>query len=147
MIGEMLWSFRKCRKMQVWRRLGKVAVNNLFSPTTLDKIFGIMQRSPVKMDKTSKICYLILRVFWQVLSKFDFWKENRVLGCVSTQNFNFSNPSWFLKILNLKWFFNSWGNSCTKFVILDIKYRFTCADSNLCQVIENGQNIMIAIVD
>ena len=32
-------------------------------PTTLDKIFGTKQRNPVKSDKTSKVFYLIFRVF------------------------------------------------------------------------------------
>ena len=31
--------------------------------TTLDKIFGTKLRNPVKLNKTSKGCYLILRVF------------------------------------------------------------------------------------
>ena len=36
------------------------------------------------------------------------------------------------KILSLKSFGNSWGNFCSKFVVLDIKYRFTCGYSDLC---------------
>ena len=41
----------------------------------------------------------------------------------------------------------SFGNSCTKFVILDVKYRFTCGDSDLCLNIKKCQNIMTWIVD
>ena len=33
----------------------------------------------------------------------------------------------FPKIVSLKLF----GNSCTKFVMLDIKYHFTCGDSDV----------------
>ena len=37
-------------------------------------------------------------------------------------------------------------NSCTKFVVLDIKYRFTCGVSNLNKIIKKCQNIMTRIV-
>ena len=37
----------------------------------------------------------------------------------------------FPKILSLKLFGNSFGNSCTKFFMLDIKYHFTCGDSDV----------------
>ena len=70
--------------------------------------------------------------FWQLLSKFNFWKEDWALGCMFTQIWHFSNISLFPKILSLKPFDNSWGNSCRKFVMLDIKYRFTCGYSDLC---------------
>ena len=40
------------------------------------------------------------------------------LGYVSTQTWDFPNISLFPKILSLKSFGNSWGNSCTKFAIL-----------------------------
>ena len=33
--------------------------------------------------------------------------------------------------LNLKSFCNSWGNLYTKFAILDIKFPFTCGESDL----------------
>ena len=54
------------------------------------------------MDKTTKIWYLILRAFWLLLSKFNYWKEGSIIS-----------------------FGNSWNNSSTKFVILDIKCHFT----------------------
>ena len=102
------------------------------------------------MNKPLKICYLILSVFWQLLSKFNFWKADWALGCLSTQIWHFFNISQFRKILSLKSFGNfsgnSWGNSFTKFVILDVKYRFTCGDSDLCLIIEKCQNIMTRIV-
>ena len=60
--------------------------------------------------------------FWQLLSMFNFWKGDWVLGSVSTHIWHFSNTSQFLK---------SFGNSCTWLVMLDIKYRFTCGDSEL----------------
>ena len=70
----------------------------------------------VKLDKTTKIWYLILRVFWLLLSKFNFWKKDRTL------------------------------DQCTKFVILDIKYCFDRGDSDLYYIIKKFQNIMTAVV-
>ena len=34
-----------------------------------------------------------LCVFWQLLSKFNFWKKDGTLGCVSTEIWHFSNIS------------------------------------------------------
>ena len=45
----------------------------------------------------------------------------------STQISYFHNISLFPKIPSLKSFGNSWGNSYTKFAILDIKFCFACA--------------------
>ena len=90
--------------------------------------------------------YLILRVLLQLLSTFNFWKEDWALGCVSTLIWHFPNISQFRKILRLKWFGNWWGNSCTKFVMLDVKYRCTCGESDLSEIIQKCQNILARIV-
>ena len=58
---------------------------------------------------------------------------------------HFSNISWFRKILSLKSFSNSFGNLYTKFVMLDIKYRLNCGDSNLSKIIKKCQHIMTRI--
>ena len=91
--------------------------------------------------------YLILHVFWQLLPIFNFWKEEWALGCISIYISHFSNISKFPKILSPKSFSNSFSNSCTKFVMLDIKYCFTCGDSDLREIIKKCQNIMARIVD
>ena len=39
-IEEMLWSYRKCPKIQVWKRLGQVTAKNVFAQIILEKIFG-----------------------------------------------------------------------------------------------------------
>ena len=62
-----------------------------------------------KTGRTRKIWYLLLRVFWLLLSKFSFWKEDWALGYVSIQIWDFPSISLFPKILNLKSFGNSWG--------------------------------------
>ena len=46
----------------------------------------------------------------------------------------------------LKLFGNSWGNPCTKFVMLHIKYCFTCGESDLRETIQKCRNIMASIV-
>ena len=60
--------------------------------------------------------------FWQLFSAFNFWKVDWALDCVSTHIWHFSNISSFPKILSLKSFGNSWGNSCNN-------YRFTCGET------------------
>ena len=94
--------------------------------------YNPMQNIWNKLEKSSKTgqdkksWYLLLRVFGLLLPKFNFWKGDWALGYVSTQIWDFSNISLFPKILSLKSFDNLWGNSHTKFAILDITFRFTC---------------------
>ena len=87
-----------------------------------------------------------MRFLWQLLSTVTLWKEHWALGCIFTHIFHFSNVSYFSKILTLKSFSNLWGNWCTEFVKLDVKYFFTCGDSNLSKIIEKCENIMTRIV-
>ena len=70
-----------------------------------------------KLDRTRKVWSLLLRVFWLLLPKLNLRKGNWALGYVSTQIWDFPNISLFLK---------SFGNSYTKFAILDITFRLTC---------------------
>ena len=87
-----------------------------------------------------------MRAFWQPLSTFNFRIKDWAIGCISTHIWHFSNIFSFPKILTLKSFGNSWGNPCTKFVMLDIKYRFTCGDSDQSEIIKKCQNIMTWII-
>ena len=64
-------------------------------------VIHLCKEIKVKLDKTKKSWCLILRVFWLLLPKFNFWKKD-----------------WTL-------------DQCNKFVILDIKYRFDSEDSDL----------------
>ena len=91
-----------------------------------NKIFGTKQKNPVKLDCIRKVWYLLLRAFWLLLPKFNFWKGDWALGYVSTQIWDFPNISLFPKILSLKSFGNLWGNSYTMFAILDRTFHFTC---------------------
>ena len=68
------------------------------------------------------------------------------LGYVFTQIWDFPKISLFSKILSLTSFGSSSGNSCTKFAILDITFRFTCGQSDLYQNIVKFQNIMNKII-
>ena len=71
------------------------------------------------------------------------WREIGTRLCLKFEIFLiFSN---FLRS-SLKVFGNSWGNSYTKFVILDIKVRFTCGKSDLYWNIVEFYNIFIRIV-
>ena len=52
----------------------------------------------------------------------------------------------FLNFQSLKWFCNSRGNLCTCFVMLDIKFVFTCSNLTLCFNIVKFQPILTRIV-
>ena len=114
----------------------------LFALRILERIFGTKQRYSVKLDRTKKIWHVFLRVFWVLMSRFKFWKEDWVLGYVSNQIWKFLNISLFPKILGLKSFCNSWGYSYTKFSVPDTTFQFTC----LCWNILKFQNIMNKII-
>ena len=99
----------------------------------LDKIFGATNRNAVKLDKTRKVWYLLLRVFWLPQPKFNFWKWGRALYyaiCyttlyyISSQIWDFPNISFISMIRSLKSSGKLWENSYTKFAILDIMFRF-----------------------
>ena len=90
--------------------------------TILGGVLGAGWRDPVKLDRTRKVWYLLWHVFWLLLPRFNFWRGGWALGYVSTQIWDAPNISLFPKTLSLKLF----GNSYTKFAILDITFRFTC---------------------
>ena len=64
--------------------------------TISDKIFETKYRNSVKLDRTRKAWYLLLRVFWLLLQKFNFWKRDWALGYISTEIWDFPNVSLFL---------------------------------------------------
>ena len=57
----------------------------------------------------------------------DFGGGDWALGYVCAQIWDFPNISLFPRILSLKLF----GNSYTKFALVDITFRFTCGSSGL----------------
>ena len=63
----------------------------------------------------------------------DFLKGDSALGYAFNQIWDFSNIFGSTNnFLSFKSFSNSWGNSYTKFAILDIKFGFNCGKSDLC---------------
>ena len=95
--------------------------------TVLGKIFGARWGSSSgKLDKARKVWYLLLRVFWLLRSEFNFWGGDWALGYVSAYIWDVPNIFLFPKILSLELFENPWGNSYSKFAILNITFRFTC---------------------
>ena len=115
-----------CLKKLIRRGLDQVKAKMFFSQAFLDKIFGTKQRNPVTLHRTRYVWHLLLRVFWLLLSVFDFWKGDWVLGYVSTKVWDFLNISLFPQVVSLKLFGNSSGNSYSKYAILDSMFRFTC---------------------
>ena len=60
---EMLWSYQKCLKNWVRRRLGWVSIKNLLVQTIPNKIIGTKWSNPVKLDTKRKVWYLFFREF------------------------------------------------------------------------------------
>ena len=78
----------------------------------MDKIFEANSSFRVKQRTTGKVRFLFARSFLLVLTKFSFW-EDWSRGYKSMKFWDFSDLSWFLKILSLKPFGNSWRNYST----------------------------------
>ena len=53
--------------------------------TILGGVFGAGWRGPVRLDRARKVWHLLLRAFWLLLPKFNFWGGDCALGNVSTQ--------------------------------------------------------------
>ena len=53
----------KCENIKGWRKLNGVITKILFSQTLPGKIFGTKYINPVKLNKTRKPLYLLLRTF------------------------------------------------------------------------------------
>ena len=149
----MPWEYTKCQKIKVSVSLGWIRTKNLFAQTILGKIFAKKLRTPVKLDWTRKLWFLLFHAFWLLLPKLNlckrdwprklwfllfhaFWlllpklnlcKRDWLLDYVSSQIWDF--PKLFLlpNILTLKAFSNSWDNSYTEFLLLVTTFRFTCA--------------------
>ena len=126
----------------------------------------IEKSSKIGQEKKSLMCQK--RVFWLLLPTFNLWKGDWALAYVSSRDFSSISQFprilslfFFLcghlarppivenaaKILSLTLFRNSWGNSYTKFAILDIKFRFTCGDADLYQNTVKFQHIITRIVE
>ena len=59
----MPWIYKKCKKIGVGKRLGRVRLKNWFVQTMVEKIVGTKWSNPVKPDRKIKVWYLFLRVF------------------------------------------------------------------------------------
>ena len=80
-----------------------------------------------KFGQTKKVWYLFLRVLLIAIAGSNLRK---VHSSVSTQIWDSSNISKSHKILSFNMIGKSWDKSYTKFIIVDIKFRFTCGESD-----------------
>lgn len=80
-----------------------------------------------------KLWCLFLCKFWVLLLKISFWSRDCGLASVSTQVLR---PEVFIQL-----FGNLWRNSNTKFIILDMEFRFTSGKSNLHGKTVNCENM------
>lgn len=78
--------------------------------------------------------------------KFYLWKGDSARGSVSAQFWYFPNISYSFKTLSPILFGNSQENSYRKFIILDVKSRFTFGDSNIYKRVKLFPNIVFVII-
>ena len=78
-------------------------------PTILTKSLRLTLVFMCALREKFNFCFS--RDFLLVLTKFSFWQQDWALGYHSMKFRHFPNISWFPKILSLKLFANSWGNS------------------------------------
>ena len=78
--------------------------------------------------------------------KFYLWKGDSARGSVSSQFWYFPNISYSFKTLSPILFGNSQENSYRKFIILDVKSRFTFGDSNIYKRVKLFPNIVFVII-
>ena len=89
-----LWQPWKYIKESCWKKQPFLSCHR-----RLARLYNLGQNIWHKVKKFSKIgqdfrnLYLILHVLWQLLSKFNYWKENWALGRISTQIWYFFNVS------------------------------------------------------
>ena len=78
-----------------------------------------------------KFQFLFFSTFLLVSTKLLFWEDDWALGYNSRKFWDFPGLSKFPKILSLKSFTNSWGNSYIPSLLLIIALRFTCSESKI----------------
>ena len=93
--------------------------------------FARKYRSPAILGRAKKSWYLLSHAFWLLLPKINFWEGDWALAMSPPKFKIFPIFRNFSIILNLKLFGNSWGNWNSAFVILNIKFRFTCGNWDL----------------
>ena len=97
------------------------------------------------LEKTGKLLYLFLSIFWALVPKTYFYKGAWGQDCTPLQFWDFLNSSLFPNILSLRSLGNLWGNLYNKVFILDIKFRVTFGEWKLYCNFEQFSNIMNSI--
>ena len=107
---EMKICFPRQSWTKDWRQIHEITENSCFCEMVYSWFFAFFYR------KT-----------W----KFGFWVDGSVLAIKSKHFRDFLEISWFPKILILKEFNNSWGNSYIHFLVKIIQLPFTCGEEKL----------------
>ena len=88
----------------------------------------------------------ILFCVWTAITKYYIWRDEWILACVSHPIFRLPFYFQISSDLSVRQFYKLCGNSFTKFIILDIRFRFTCGKLNLNTNTINFQNHLPSIV-
>ena len=82
---------------------------------------------------SGKVQYLFFSSFWLVLEHIWFWRQDWAPVYYSNTFPDFPDFSLFPKIVSLKSFSNSRGNSYTPCLLLIIAFYFTCGERKIWQ--------------
>ena len=74
------------------------------------KIWQKVKKNQVIGNKTRKLSYKLLRYFWPLVLKINFWKGEWELGYVTNPLWDWPNISKYHKILGFKSFSNLWND-------------------------------------
>ena len=110
--------------------------------TIVRKIFETNSSFRVKLRATGKVYFIFFKSFLLVLTKSLFRLEDWTLGYHSTKLRHFLDISFFPKILSLKSFSNSWGNSDISCLQVIFVQRFTCTLYEICP---NTESFLVRI--
>ena len=128
---------RKLRTIQIywsWEETGTIYGQKfVLSDHPLQNVFQkVKEKEKAKLYKNKKLRHRFLPDFWILVQTICWKKGHWTLGGVTNQISDFNNISKFGKTCLMTPLGNSWGNSYTTVLMLDIKSRFTCGKLCMC---------------
>ena len=107
-------NWRKSLKLwKMWKSWSLKKIGTSYEPKF---VYPDNRGNQTKLNRTTKLWYLLCFAFPLLLRKIYLWNRDWVLGYISAQIWDF---------------FNLRGNSFMKFLILDIKFNYICGAQGL----------------
>ena len=136
------------KKIKVWwfKKTGTSCKERFFYTDNPGKNYWKKFKKSSKIEQKQIKLIFATTKFVAALTKIYLWKGDSARGSVSAQFWYFPNTSYSFKTLSPILFGNSQQNSYRKFIILDVKSRFTFGDSNICKRVKLFPNIVFVII-